>query len=217
MTEPRARRYDLWLPQTPAQTLGPFFHQGLLRTRESLRLPATGSHERAFIGNVIAAAGVPGQRIRLRGAVYDGAAEPVSDALLELWQADGEGRYSHPLDAAGGASGSGFHGFGRAATDTRGAYGFETIKPGRVRWSGGGTQAPHLNLIIGARGMMRHAFTRVYFAGDNGLDADPVLSRVPEARRRTLLARPDGERDGVLLFEFDVRLQGEDETVFFEI
>lgn len=214
----RAGRYDLYLQQTPSQTLGPFFHQGLVRTRQFFHDAGPGLDERPLFGNVLAPEGAPGERVRLTGVVYDGLKRPVTDALIEIWQADAEGRYHHPLDArsADGAVDHPF-GFGRAATDPRGAFSFETVKPGRVPGLGGAVQAAHLNVIVGARGMTRHAFTRIYFEGDADLEHDPVLSLVPSARRHTLVARARGARSPVASFEHDIHLQGRDETVFFEL
>ena len=195
--------------QTPAQTLGPFFHRGLV--------PA----ESPLAGAVLVAAHTPGQRLRLEGHVYDGAAAVIPDALLEIWQADHEGRYAHPLDTRTRPSITGFTGFGRVATDVHGRYTFDTILPGPVPDPQGRLQAPHLNLIVGARGMARLAFGRVYFAPEEPdaralLDRDPVLARVPTERRGTLIAQRGVPASGYLVYHFDIHLQGKHETVFFE-
>ncbi len=202
--------------QTPAQTLGPFFHQGLARTRQAFQLPWLCGDAVDVIGNVLFNERTLGQRIRVEGVVYDGLEEPMVDALVEVWQADAHGRYNSPLDTGESAVDATFTGFGRAPTDEKGAFSFLSIKPGNVPWLGGLVQAPHINVIVGARGMARQAFTRIYFDADAGLASDPVLSRVPAARRHTLIARAGGEHDGALTYRFDLHLQGENETVFFD-
>jgi protocatechuate 3,4-dioxygenase alpha subunit len=207
--------YDVFLGQTPGQTLGPFFHQGLLRTRAVYQVPGLCQDEADVFGATLAAPGSFGERIRLEGAVYDGLGAPVGDALIELWQANAHGRYHHPLDSSGRELDPTFRGFGRAATDALGVFSFFTIKPGSV--PAAGPAAPHINLVLGARGMTRHAFTRVYFEGDPGIGSDPVLALVPERRRHTLIAQAVGQRDGVPSYRFDIRLQGDAETVFFEL
>lgn len=208
--------YDVYLGQTPGQTLGPFFHQGLLRTRAAFQLPGLCTDDVDVFGATLAGPGTFGERLALEGVVYDGLGGPIGDALLELWQADAHGRYPHPLDPSGRGPDAVFRGFGRAATDERGTFSFVTVKPGCVP-AAAGAQAPHVNLVLGARGMTRHAFTRVYFEGDPGLAQDPVLALVPERRRHTLLAKASGQREGVTAYRFDIHLQGEDETVFFEL
>jgi protocatechuate 3,4-dioxygenase, alpha subunit len=219
-SEPRGRRrpnYDLFLGQTPAQTLGPFFRQGLLRTRDVFLLPGTGADGHDVFDNRLAAPGAFGEPIAIEGSVYDGLMAPIGDALLEAWQADGYGRYQHPLDASGTPLDPRFRGFGRAATDARGGYAFASVKPGAVAGDSGRLQAPHVNLVLGARGMTRLAFTRIYFDADPLLASDAVLSLVPEPRRQTLIARRAGTREGLAVYRFDVHLQGERETVFFEL
>jgi len=145
---------------------------------------------------------LPGERIVLGGAITDGAGAVVPDAMVEIWQAGPDGRYD-----------SGFHGFGRCATDAAGRYRFVTLMPGPVAGPGNGTQAPHVTLTIFARGLMRGLVTRVYFAGDPRLPDDPVLALVPQARRPTLLARNAGAGE----WQLDIRVQGEGETVFLEV
>lgn len=169
---------------TPSQTIGPFF---------SHALPwPDGPH--------VVPAGTPGA-FWLRGRVFDGAGDPVPDALIESWQADPAGSYD---------SGS-FRGFGRCPTDQDGWWAIRTVKPGPVPWPTGGTQSPHLALSVFARGLLNRVVTRIYFA-DEPNDADPVLAKLSEADRDTLIARPTG--DG---YRFDIRLQGEHETVFFQV
>ena len=216
---PRRTRpnYDVYLRQTPGQTLGPFFHQGLLRTKAVFQVSGLCHDEVDVFHHVLLGPDTFGERIALEGVVTDGLGQPIPDALLEIWQANAHGRYHHPLDTSGRELDPAFGGYGRAATDARGAYSFLSIKPGPVGGPGGIPQAPHINLVLGARGMMRHAFTRIYFEGDPQLDRDPVLALVPEARRATLLGRPSGQRDGATVYRFDIRVQGERETVFFAI
>ncbi|HVI22394.1 MAG TPA: protocatechuate 3,4-dioxygenase subunit alpha [Myxococcales bacterium] len=195
---------------TPSQTVGPFFALGLGPGWTDLTEGAGG-----------------GDRIVIEGQIIDGDGRPVPDALLEIWQADPQGRYPDPADPAQSPR---FRGFGRALTDSRGAYRFTTVKPGRVQGAGGALQAPHLNLILFARGLLRHLTTRIYFADDPSNDADPILAAVSDpAARRTLLAtrqaaaaadpsqpRQPGSPQAPT-YRFDVILQGEGETAFFDV
>lgn len=180
-----------------SQTVGPYLHIGLDTDQRLKRMvgPET-----------------PGERLALRIRVLDGAGEPLPDALLELWQANAEGRYVAEADHADADPGQAFRGWGRAASDAGGWCEFTTIRPGPTVAGDGRTQAAHINVCVFARGMLRHIFTRIYFAGDPRLVDDPVLAVVPEARRATLLAHP---ADGAWLFE--IRLQGTGETVFFDL
>jgi protocatechuate 3,4-dioxygenase alpha subunit len=208
--------YDLYSRQTPAQTLGPFFCQGLVRIRSIFQSEQLCSDERDVFHNLLASDATPGERLRLEGTVYDGLDRPIPDALLEIWQADSQGRYRHALQSGQGQGVEAFQGFGRAATDDAGRFFFETIRPGVVPGLRGSAQAAHINLVLGARGMARLAFTRIYFAGDPALALDPVLARVPPARRATLLARTAPGGPGQRTHVFDIHLQGEHETVFFD-
>jgi protocatechuate 3,4-dioxygenase alpha subunit len=184
------------LQLTPSQTVGPYFSIGL--TWED--------------GAFVVPEGTPGA-IRITGTVYDGEGEPIPDAMLESWQADGEGRYNHPDDPRG-ADASGFRGFARAPTSPQGTFTIHTVKPGPVPGRDGATQAPHVELSVFARGLLNRVVTRIYFADETEANAaDPILQSVPEERRGTLLAEPAG--DGA--YRFDVHLQGEGETVFFAI
>jgi protocatechuate 3,4-dioxygenase, alpha subunit len=182
---------------TPSQTVGPFLHIGL-----------TDKYSR----KQIARQEVPGERVRIKCIVLDADGLPVGDAMIEIWQADAEGKYNHPDDPRGTDAGAHFHGFGRAATDQNGVCEFETVKPGGVPGIENTMQAPHLNLAIYARGILLHLYTRIYFADDPANASDPVLALVPQERRDTLLAHYD---TGV--WHFDIRLRGERETVFFDI
>ena len=145
--------------------------------------------------------------------MLDGEGNVLPDALIETWQADGEGRYAHPADGRPPASNS-FRGFGRCPTAKDGTFHIATIKPGRVPGPNGTTQAPHINVSVLARGVLKRLFTRIYFAGDPANASDPILALVPADRRDTLLAKPDPKAPNV--FRFDIRLQGANETVFFD-
>jgi protocatechuate 3,4-dioxygenase alpha subunit len=184
---------------TASQTVGPFFNFGLTAD--------------ARLG-VIAAKDVDGDRIRLTFSVTDGEGAPTpGDCMIELWQADAAGRYAHPLDPL--HADARFHGFGRLETDQNGCCTFETVRPGRVAGPDGRLQAPHINVIVFARGLLRHLHTRVYFAGDPSNSLDPVLALVPDERRATLMAQPC-ESD-FTAWRFEIRLQGDCETVFFDV
>jgi protocatechuate 3,4-dioxygenase alpha subunit len=183
------------LGTTPSATVGPYLAIGL--TWDD--------------GEWAAAEGTPGG-FWLRGRVLDGAGEVVTDALVETWQADPEGRFASPEDPRGPSSYPGFRGYARAQT-TSGEFAVFTLRPGRVPDGAGGLQAPHLDVSVFARGLLDRVVTRVYLADEAEANAsDPVLAALPEDRRGTLLARPAG--DG---YRFDVHLQGERETVFFSV
>jgi protocatechuate 3,4-dioxygenase alpha subunit len=188
------------LRQTPSQTVGPFFGVGLTR----------GSRPQ----HVLVDDRTEGERIRIEGTVFDGAGHAVEDALVEIWHANAHGRYHHPLDSGAAPLDPAFFGFGRCPTDASGAFSFDTIKPGAIERGDGVRYAPHVNVTVFARGMLSHAFTRIYF-GDDPLDSDPTLALVEPDRRRTLVAerRSDG---GLVVYRWDIHLQGEPETVFFD-
>jgi protocatechuate 3,4-dioxygenase, alpha subunit len=188
---------------TPSQTVGPFFHDAMLR--EAM--------------NVLAGPAATGDRIRIEGTVYDGDGAPVPDAIIELWQANSHGRYQHPSDDRPLPLDPDFTGFGRAGTDQNGRFWFETVKPGAAPFDAATMQAPHISVTVFARGLLNHLTTRLYFAGDPANDTDPILQRVPADRRATLLARPTTTA-GQTVYRFDIVLQGEGEradgeTVFF--
>lgn len=191
--------------QTPSQTVGPFFAY-------ALSAPQYGYDFSGLASASLADDAVPGERIRIVGRVLDGEGKPIDDALIEIWQADAEGRYAHPADGRG--SNQGFRGFGRfgTGTDPRNRFVFHTIKPGSVD----GEQAPHISVIVFMRGILSHAYTRVYFSDEAAANArDPVLSAVPQDRRHTLIARRE-ETGAAALYHFDINMQGENETVFFD-
>ena len=188
------------LTPTPSQTVGPYLHLGLTDTRSVSRIVG----ERG-----------KGERVQLICRVLDGDGTPVPDAMIELWQADADGNYSRPDDSGSAQSGPAFRGFGRMATSEDGTCRFETIKPGRVPSVDGNFQAPHINVSVLGRGLLKRLATRIYFAGEAANASDPVLALVPESRRETLVAQQDPERPGG--WRFDVRLCGESETVFFDV
>lgn len=194
--------------QTPSQTVGPFYALGLTPREDGYEHPG-------IAGPSTVSADTTGERIRVTGQILDGKGEPVGDALLELWQADADGRYHHPADADRQTDGASFHGFARTGTGAGVDHSFtlHTIKPGSTRDG----QAPHLNLILLMRGGLNHVYTRVYFDDEDTANAsDPVLLSVPAPRRETLVARRAETADGVV-YRFDIRMQGERETVFFDV
>ena len=192
---------------TPSQTVGPYFAYGLT---------PNGKYEwnDAFTNNLVTA-DTSGERIRIEGRVFDGDGQPVSDCMLEIWQADAQGRFSDPKDKRA-LPNSAFRGFGRSGTDANGDYAFDTIKPGPVPDPDGRAQAPHILLAIFARGMLLHNYTRIYLDGEADNAADPVMALVPAERRGTLIARRE-PGNGNAVYRFDIRLQGDNETVFFEV
>jgi len=172
---------------TPSQTAGPYLSIGLLRE---------------LVPTALAAPGDPAA-IRIHGRLLDGAGEGVPDGMVEIWQADPDGRYG--VD--------GFLGFGRSGTEDQGRFEFVTVKPGRVPWPEGGLQAPHLAVGVFARGLLKRVATRLYFPDERDAnDEDPVLSTLSSAQREPLVAVPDG--DGLL---FDIHLQGPSQTTFFAV
>ncbi len=170
-----------------------------------------------------------GERVTIVGRVFDGDRVPVANALIEVWQANADGRYDHPDDTQEKLLDVHFHGFGRAVTDGDGGYRFHTIKPGPVPGADARLQAPHLNVTIFGRGLLKHLFTRIYFPDDPLNATDTVLRNVPRTRRATLIATtsprsanaavvtaPAVEPPPITTLRFDIVLQGDGETVFFE-
>jgi len=193
--------------QTPSQTVGPYFAYGL--TPEQYGYPSLTSVASADLRTP----DVEGKPIRVEGRVFDGNGEPVDDAMIEIWQADAQGRYAHPADTRG--ANLAFKGFGRCGTgtDPEKRFVFDSVKPGAVD----AAQAPHVNVIVFMRGLLSHLYTRLYFADEADANAkDPVLQSVPAARRGTLIAQRADE-DGVAVYRFDIHMQGERETVFFDV
>jgi len=185
------------LNATTSHTVGPYYHIGLTwLNREDL-----------------ASAGTLGERVAITGQVVDGNGEGVNDAMLEVWQANAAGKYDHPEDDQDKALDPNFAGFGRVPVDGEGRFRFSTIKPGSVPGLKGTTQAPHLVVLVFARGLVKHLLTRIYFDGEAANGDDPLLASVPAERRHTLVAKTDAS--GV--YQWNVILQGTDEeTVFFD-
>jgi protocatechuate 3,4-dioxygenase alpha subunit len=185
---------------TPPQTIGPFFEPALLRP-DATR-------------NVLVLSSTTGERIRIEGRVIDGRAEPVPEAIVEIWQADSYGQYNHPADDRSSSTNTEFLGFGRSGTDEDGCFWFETIRPGPVPSHLGEMQAPHISIIVFARGLLDHVATRLYFADEPSNSEDPVLMLVPPERRSTLIAQPASTDQG-RTYQLDIVLQGAAETAFF--
>lgn len=200
-----------YLKETPSQTAGPYVHIGLAPGAAGFDI-----YEKE-LGWDIAGPNARGERIRVEGLVIDGTGSPIKDVMLEAWQANAAGHYAHP--EGGGPVEDGFRGWGRVITDfATGEWGFDTVKPGPVSGRNGTTQAPHISLWIVARGINLGLHTRLYFEDEAAANAaDPVLNGIEwEKRRPTLIARRT-DRNGQVVYRFDIRIQGEDETVFFEI
>ncbi len=189
---------------TPSQTVGPFLHIGLawLTTAD------------------LAGEALSGERIVVAGSVLDGDGKPIPDALLELWQANAHGRYAHPEDKQDKPIDPGFCGFGRMPTDENGRFRFVTVRPGATPGPGGTLQAPHIVVAVFMRGMLRHLYTRIYFSDEAAAnDADPILGRIKDqVRRKTLIAsRTSGAgKSDAAEYRWDIVMQGENETVFFD-
>jgi len=202
------------LRETASQTAGPYVHIGLAPQQAGFDI-----FEHNF-GSVLTNDKTRGERIRIEGRVYDGIGTVLKDVLIEAWQANAEGRYAHPADRQPGkALDDHFRGWGRSCTDfDSGLYTFDTIKPGAVIGRNGRFMAPHINLWVVARGINLGLNTRLYFGDEAEANSrDAVLNLIEwEARRATLVARRE-DRAGQLVYHFDIRLQGEGETVFFDI
>ena len=189
---------------SPFQTVGPFFNM-FLRSRVPL---------------VMVTPETRGQRISIEGVLYDGAGAPIPDGLVEIWQADADGRYAHPDDPRGPSADPSFYGYGWRHTGAAGDFRFDTIKPGRIAALGaapsvasdGDEQAPHILVSVMGRGILTRFITRLYFDDEAANARDAILQLVPETRRQTLVARSTSPGQ----YRFDIRLQGADETVFFD-
>ncbi|HEY2523489.1 MAG TPA: protocatechuate 3,4-dioxygenase subunit alpha [Candidatus Binataceae bacterium] len=191
---------------TPSQTIGPFFHGALL-------------HEG---WDDLAARGAAGERLAIEGRVLDGNGAPVGDAMIEIWQANAAGRYDHPEDREEYGQENrpidpNFHGFGRVPTDSEGRFRLRTVKPGAVPGEGGAMQAPHINVSVFARGLLKRLAARIYFPDEPLNESDPLLSALPAKRRATLIARAAGAGAAERVLHFDIVLQGADETVFLDV
>lgn len=196
------------LGQTPSQTVGPFFAYGLVPEQYGYGM-------QSLAGPVLADETVPGLHITIEGQVLDGQGAPITDALVEIWQADADGSYVRQP-----GTNARFTGFGRCGTGTEAdaTFRFRTIKPGAPRSAaehgGPAREAPHINLVVLMRGLLVHAFTRIYFPDEGAANArDPLLLSVPAERRDTLLAR----RIAPAAYRFDVHMQGNRETVFLDL
>lgn len=189
------------MQMTPSQTVGPFFSFGLTTGKCCVRN--------------MAGPKAKGERVVLTCRVLDGDGVGVPDAMVEIWQADAEGIYNHPDDPQQRNCDPACTGFGRMGTNEDGVCEFETVKPGRVRGLTAQEQAPHLNVAIFARGMLKQLYTRIYFAGEAANQNDPALALVPPDRQQTLMAQPDPSNPD--RWSFDLHLQGDKETVFFDV
>ncbi|WP_394688872.1 protocatechuate 3,4-dioxygenase subunit alpha [Hoeflea sp.] len=200
-----------YLRETPSQTAGPYVHIGLAPGAAGFDIY---DHE---LGWDIAGPNARGERIRIEGLVIDGTGSPIKDVLLEAWQANSEGNYAHP--EGGGPVEDGFCGWGRVITNfDTGEWAFETIKPGPVAGRNGTIQAPHISLWVVARGINVGLNTRAYFDDEAEANAkDPVLNTIEWENRRPTLIAKRFERDGKPVYRFDIRIQGDGETVFFDI
>jgi protocatechuate 3,4-dioxygenase alpha subunit len=187
------------LPATTWQTVGPFFRIGFSWLyRESLAGP-----------------GVSGEPVEILGRILDGDGNPVPDGIVEIWQANSQGKYAHPDDPQEKPAEEGFTGYGRVPTNDAGRFRFSTIKPGRVPGPDGKLQAPHLQVSVFTRGLLRRLITRIYFPDELSNAEDFALNLVEAGRRGTLVAKKIDGRPGAL--EWDVILQGPAETVFFDV
>jgi protocatechuate 3,4-dioxygenase alpha subunit len=182
---------------TTSQTVGPFFSIGLARLRKA-----------DLVGS-----GVAGEKATISGRVIDGEGKPVPDALLEIWQANSHGKYAHPEDAQNKSLEPSFQGYGRVGVDENGGFTFKTVKPGAVPGPEGKMQAPHIAVCVFARGLLLRLVTRIYFPEEAANADDYVLNLVEPGRRSTLIAKKNDAKNAL---EWNVILQGVDETVFFD-
>lgn len=186
--------------QTPSQTVGPFYHYGLVDKGDE---------------NILVTDDTKGKRILIKGQVTDGEGNPVPDAMLEIWQADANGIYNHPADPNHAQVDPNFRGFGRAQTVANGVYTFKTVKPGMVAFDEDKMQAPHINVRLFSRGLLIHAYTRLYFSDESEAnEQDEILNLVDIDRRGTLIAKIEAS-DDLPTYCLNICLQGENETVFF--
>ncbi|WP_111894884.1 protocatechuate 3,4-dioxygenase subunit alpha [Acinetobacter sp. MB5] len=201
------------LHETPSQTGGPYVHIGLLPKQANIEV-----FDNNFNNNLLQEH-TQGERIRLEGQVFDGLGLPLRDVLIEIWQADANGVYPSDADIQGRTADPHFQGWGRAGADFEtGFWHFDTIKPGSVPGRKGTQQAPHIAMVIFARGINIGLNTRVYFEDEAEANAnDPILKGIEWAPRRNTLVAKREERDGQIVYRFDVVIQGDNETVFFDI
>ena len=201
------------LKETASQTAGPYLHIGMMPASAGIE------HRKNQPTNVLAGAGAHGERIRIEGIIYDGQGVPIKDAQVEIWQANASGKYHHAADTQDKPIDPHFKGFGRTVSDFKtGLWWFETIKPGAVPGRGSRIMAPHVNVIIFARGINIGLQTRIYFDDEREANAaDPVINLIEQAPRRETLVAKREQRDGQIVYRFDIYLQGDNETVFFDI
>ncbi|MDX3894934.1 protocatechuate 3,4-dioxygenase subunit alpha [Pusillimonas sp.] len=203
-----------YLKETASQTAGPYVHIGLAPKQAGFDI-----FENNF-GNVLVTPETKGERIRLEGRVFDGSGALIRDVLLETWQANAAGRYNHPADKQEDKPiDPSFRGWGRGTSDFQtGVYSFDTVKPGAVVGRHGKLMAPHINVWIVARGINIGLHTRVYFSDEQEANAkDPVLNGIEWVERRKTLIAERTEKDGQVVYQFDVHIQGPNETVFFDV
>lgn len=200
-----------YLRETPSQTAGPYVHIGLASGAAGFDI------YREELGRDIAGPNAKGERIRVEGLVIDGTGSPIKDVLLETWQANADGIYAHSEHP--GEVEDGFRGWGRVITDfDTGEWGFDTVKPGPVMGRNGKMMAPHINLWVVARGINIGLNTRIYFSDEEAANAaDPVMNIVEWERRRQTLIASRSEQDGKVVYRFEIQIQGQNETVFFDI
>ena len=187
---------------TASQTVGPFLKIGLVREGQEYVVPKNASGA-----------------LKVQGRVYDGEGKPVPDAMIEIWQANVHGKYNHPEDLSDAELVKGFNGFGRSCTDEEGCFFFVTVKPGRVAGLGNTLQAPHIAINVFARGMLKQQVTRLYFSDEIRANSeDPVLNSIDDAEvRDTLVASKVNDENGIPCYKFNIHLQGEKETAFFDV
>ena len=201
------------LKESPSQTAGPYIHIGA--TPNWVEITGVWDED---LGLVLVDPETKGERILVKGRIFDGSGHPIKDALVEIWQADADGLYNSPEEKRGKADPH-FVGWGRQPTDgTTGEYRFETIKPGRVPYKDGRPMAPHITFWIVARGINIGLHTRLYFGDEEAANAEcPVLARIEHKVRLATLIAARSEENGMPTYTFDIHLQGDKETVFFDI
>jgi protocatechuate 3,4-dioxygenase alpha subunit len=200
------------LKESPSQTAGPYIHIGAIPNHSGIEIYG------GDLGRTLVSPKAKGERIIVKGHVIDGGGAPLKDALVEIWQADAAGLYNSPGEKRGHADSS-FTGWGRQPTDgATGQYRFETIKPGRAPFVDGRLMAPHITFWIVARGINLGLHTRMYFSDEAAANGEcPVLARIEHPDRIATLIAERSEEGGHAAYVFDIRLQGEQETIFFDI
>jgi protocatechuate 3,4-dioxygenase alpha subunit len=200
------------LKESPSQTGGPYVHIGLTPNFAEIK----GVFD-TDPGAEMLTSDTKGERIVITGRIFDGSGAALNDAVVEIWQADADGSFNAPQSPSSNAAPS-FTGWGRNPTSAEGVFRFETIKPGPVPGPGGKPQAPHVSLWITARGINTGLHTRLYFEDEADANfADPVLNRIMDPRRRQTLVARRSDTGGIPTYTLDIHLQGDAETVFFDI